>query len=182
MKRLRIRGALLGLIAWYSAACSSGKATTSEASGSGGNPSFSTGGTLAFDAGDSGDMTDGSGKLDAPEIEGVYKDDYDTNIRITSDTWYIGTDAFHLAVVNNAIDFAIALNDSNNSYFAGLWSRFDWTTDDNSNLWYCQTAYSEATEQQANQTPRADVQNLDKGCGSFPWSKLTPIADLDADI
>jgi hypothetical protein len=174
MERLRIRDALLGLIAWHSAACSSGKATTSEATGSGGNPSFSTGGTLAFDAGDSGDMTDGSGKVDAPEIEGVYKDNYDTDIRITSDTWYIGTDAFHLAVVDNTIDFAIALNDATNPYFSGLWSRFDWTTDANDSLWYCQTSYSAATEQQAIETPRADVQDLSKGCSTYPWSKLTP--------
>ena len=78
--------------------------------------------------------------------------------------------------LNWAAMFVIAENDADNAYSAGLWSRFDWAWD-GTDLYYCQTAFAEATEADALAVPAADSSDLlNAGCGAydFPWSKLTP--------
>jgi len=110
----------------------------------------------------------------APTIVGAYTDGYGATQHIAATTWTIVTSVFHLSQVDNAQSFAIAQNDCANAYFPGAWSRFDWTYDAAQSLWYCQTAYDAASAELALQTPAADAQNLDTGCGGFAWAKLTP--------
>jgi hypothetical protein len=121
-----------------------------------------------------------SGTLDrVPAIAGSYNDGYQ-NQYISEGIWRIDTSVFHITVLNNAQEFLIASNDSNNDYFPGKWSRFDWTRDASGGLYYCQTAYGAESEQAAQDTTRPNPQDLAEGCGNFAWTKLTPIGDADA--
>ncbi len=115
---------------------------------------------------------------EAPDIEGTYTDGYFEN-RITADTWTIGTSVFHIKQVDNQAKYLVAQNDVANAYNPNLWSRFDWAIS-NSLLYVCQTTYDAASEQQAIDTPPANAQDFNTGCGGFPWSTLTPLQDLDA--
>ena len=117
----------------------------------------------------------------APSIAGSYVDTWGYSTIITADTWTLaasdGTSksVFHLTLVDNASSFAIAQNDAQNSFSPGLWSRFDWTTDSASAVWYCQTTYDAPSAEAAQQTPPANAQDLATGCGSgFPWTQLIP--------
>ena len=66
-------------------------------------------------------------------------------------------------------------NDAANTYNPGLYSRYDWTTDDSGQLWFCTTAYDAATEEDALNATAPDASDpATGGCSSFPWSSLTP--------
>ena len=113
-----------------------------------------------------------------PEILGDYVDPFMTSHTLTETTWtmdYLGdVSLFHFLEINDEEDFLIARNDDNNAYFAGLYSRFDWTTFEET-LWFCQTRYDAETEAAALETQAADrsAPNV-SGCGDYPWSQLTP--------
>lgn len=185
MKQKRTIGILMSLGALVVTACSSDNDPTAKSitvNGTGGSSSApSTGGTAAVlpDAGNADAGNDSSVPVDAPSIEGVYTDGYFEQ-RITADTWYVDVSVFRIKLVNNTEKFVIALNDSKNAYNPNLWSRFDWATNSNNVLIYCQTAYDAATEQEALNTTPANAQDLAKGCDGFPWSPLTPIENTDA--
>ena len=185
MKQKRTIGILMSLGALVVTACSSDNDPTAKSitvNGTGGSSSApSTGGTAAVlpDAGNADASDDSSMPAEAPSIEGVYTEGSFVH-RITSETWYIDTSVFHIKIVNNAEKFLIALGDSNNKYFPNLWNRFDWATDGNNSLRYCETVYDAPTEKQALNTAPANAQNFDTGCAGYSWSILTPIQTTDA--
>ncbi len=111
-----------------------------------------------------------------PSVVGTYRDEYDQLHTITATTWTIDTSVFHITQVDNPHSFLIARNDIANLYNPSAWSRFDWTYDDEDDLWFCQTAYNAESEQAAQQTAAADAGNLAAGCNGFPWSKLSDAA------
>lgn len=164
MKRLRTVSMILGLFFGHVVGCSSNN-----------NPT-----TKAPDAGNSLGGADGSAQVEVPNIQGAYTDNYGQDVQITASTWLAGTYLFHLELVDNAGKYAIALNDTNNAYYQGLWSRFDWNIDSNNVLRYCQTAYDASTEQQALDTAPANAQDFNGGCAGFAWSILTPVQSADA--
>jgi len=146
------------------------------ARGSGGVSSVG-GTTTASDAGDPTTDADAAALDAVPDIIGTYTDEWGMTHQVTKSAWIMAPSIFHITTVNNAKEFLIASNDSSNAYNRDKWSRFDWTRDTQGNLYYCQTAYDAATEQQAEATPRADDSDPGtKGCGSFHWTKLTPSA------
>ncbi len=120
--------------------------------------------------------------MPAPSIVGSYEDNFGDPISITASTWIIGTagdassvpSVFHLVQVDNTNSFAIAQNDAVYSYIPDKWSRFDWAIGSDHVLRFCQTAYAADSAEQALQTPAANAQDFDHGCGGFSWSKLTP--------
>jgi len=157
-------------------------AQTTNVISSGGSASpLSTGGSseASQDAGIPDASADSSVPVVAPSIVGIYTDGYFEH-RITTDTWYMDTSVFLITIVNNPEDFLIAQADSENQYFANLWNRFDWNIDSSNVLRICETAYNAATEHDALNTPAANAQDFDKGCGGFSWSVLTPIQNGDA--
>ena len=208
MKSIRTTGILLVQIATMACACSSdnnpsAKSTATTSTGGSGNSintggstaksttttgtggvtvSFNTGGTTAVlpDAGNSDAAADSAAPAVIPSIVGDYTDAYGEDNRITSDTWYLATSIFHIAIVDNVGKFLIAVADSKNQYSANLWNRFDWNVDGNNVLRYCETVYNASTEQEALDAPAANAQDFDKGCAGFPWSVLTPIQIGDA--
>jgi hypothetical protein len=127
------------------------------------------------DTGDSATESDTNTPADLAII-GAYTDSYGGAHTITNDTWTQAYGTYHITQFDNADRYVIAENDAANGYAAGLWSRFDWFVDGDSGLWYCQTSYDAATEDDALGTPRADDSDIaTTGCGgTFPWSSLTP--------
>lgn len=129
---------------------------------------------------DTGDTDSGVTDTDsdvALEIAGTYTDNYGGDHVITSTSWaqYGATTNFAFTQYDNDANFAIAQNDAANTYSPNLFSRFDWTVDSSSQLWYCQTAYDAATEADALATAAADATDpATTGCGGFSWTSLTP--------
>jgi hypothetical protein len=116
--------------------------------------------------------SDDSGGNDDLEIVGTYDDGFGTH-EITADTWTIdGTAVFHIVDFDNEAGFVIAHNDEENEYGPGQWSRFDWTWSGDT-LHYCQPVYEGADEAEAR-SGSSDPDDLETGCGGFPWSTLTP--------
>ena len=105
-------------------------------------------------------------------IQGQYVDVYETSHEITESTWTQGESVFQISQFSNDTKMVIAQNDSGNEYNPNLWSRFDWT-ENADGLWYCQTAYDAATEEDAMNTAAADPSDpATTGCSSFPWTML----------
>jgi hypothetical protein len=122
-----------------------------------------------------GNSSAGAGALghrDSIEPEGVYEDDYGISQRVDASSWTMGDDRFSFVEFKPADDYALAQNAATNAYFPGLFSRFDWTTDERGALRYCQTAYNAASAADAAAVAPANANELVKGCGGFPWSAL----------
>lgn len=131
---------------------------------------------------DMGELTPDVGAPDMgdPEeiaIAGAYIDNFGTPHTIEPATWTMGAapelSIFHLLIINNAETMAIAENDADNAFSAGLFSRFDWVWDDNENLFFCQTAYDAPTVEAAAAVEADSSDPANGGCGMFPWSALS---------
>lgn len=111
-------------------------------------------------------------------LVGEYVDVWGTQHTITEVLW-IQTfpngegERYHILDHDNGARWAIARNDADNPWNANLFSRFDWTVDGD-DLWYCQSVYDAATEDDAREATPADPSDLDGGCGGFTWTALTP--------
>ena len=120
----------------------------------------------------------GDGSGGGLEIAGTYSDDWQTTHTITDSSWTMSAQGmsdsvFHIVAYDNDADFLVAQNDGNNEYNPDKWSRFDWTEREG-NLYYCQIAFDAETQQEAEANTSAARNDLEAGCGGFPWSKLTP--------
>lgn len=108
-------------------------------------------------------------------VVGTWVDGWGTAHTVTDGLW---TDsfgnAFHIDDTSVLDSYLVAQNDAANAFFPSLWSRFDWTTSVDGDLWYCQTAYAEGSAQQARVARPADPTDLGAGCGGFGWTNLTP--------
>jgi len=112
-------------------------------------------------------------------IVGNYTDEWGTDHDIKHGTWITspgeGQSEYSITQYNNANGRAIARNSDDNVFDPGLWSRFDWTTDNDGVLWYCQTAYNAADADAALATAPADSTDpVSGGCNGFSWTNLTP--------
>ena len=123
---------------------------------------------------DTGEDT-GDGPADIA-IAGSYTDGWGGDHEITNTSWaqYGGTTNFAIVSYDNDEQMAIAQNDSANAYNPDLWSRFDWHTDGDGNLWYCQGTYDAATQADAESAAAPDTSDpANSGCGTFSWTQLT---------
>ncbi len=112
-------------------------------------------------------------------IEGTYVDGAGFAHSIDSDQWVIdagdyGVSVFRIADFDNGDGVAIAMNDEDNDFAPGLWSRFEWL--DGDPLYYCQVVFDGEDQEAAEEGGPADASDPAKsGCGGeFPWSTLTP--------
>ena len=120
---------------------------------------------------------------------GDWLDDFGINHIIDEETWVQSIDGspgstytFELSRFSLAEQWLTAQEVSDDSKDGGAWSRFDWTWFDEGDgleLWYCRSVHDAATEEDALAAPRADEENPSNGgCGTSPWTKLTPNAEL----
>ena len=121
-------------------------------------------------------------------LAGDWQDNWATGHAITADSWVQtiegspdDTYRFTLGQFSNAAAWIVGQNDADNPTNAGLWSRFDWTwfdAGDGLELWYCQSTYDAATEEDALAATAPDASDpTTGGCGAapgYPWSKLLP--------
>jgi hypothetical protein len=111
------------------------------------------------------------------EIIGDWVDNWGSYHEITNESWVSGGSSFAISQYDNEMGWAVAQNGSENSYFPSLWSRFDWTFQDNA-FWFCQITFDAETEEAALAVAAADATSpADSGCGGFSWSQLSePLA------
>ena len=110
------------------------------------------------------------------EIVGNYLDEWGGEHVINAKRFIqvagFGSSAFEILTYSNSKKYIIAKNSDHNDWYASQYSRFDWATV-NSQLYFCQTAYTATSAAQAESMTPSDPSNLMGGCGGFPWSKLT---------
>jgi hypothetical protein len=154
-----------------SAAESSGAPGTSSDDGVDGSSSSTAteGGETTDGDTTTGDTTAG----DALAINGTWADDFGGVHEITDDAWIqtYGPDAYPytIASYDNAERVVIAEDDGDMT-----WSKFEWTYDGDDVLYYCQSAFGEASAEDAAAAPDADpAEPAASGCGGFAWSRLT---------
>lgn len=141
--------------------------------------------------GDSGVDTDtgtdtGTDTEGAPAIAGDWIDDWGNAHSVTADAWtteYPGegdagttTSVTHVTSWSNddaGFGVIVGQNDAVDSFYPGLWSRYDWAYADDEELYFCQIEFAAADEETAATNDGADRADLDAGCGGYPWSHLT---------
>jgi hypothetical protein len=126
--------------------------------------------TLTLGACDGGSDTDTGDQ--GLEIVGEYVDNFMSAHVITETEWTFDGSIYAIVEYDNDAGYLLAQNDEANTYNPGLFSRFDWTWSGDQ-LYYCQTAYDAASLELARMSGGADPDDLDMGCGMFPWSNLT---------
>ena len=118
------------------------------------------------------DDTEDTAPPETLDLIGTYTDSWGGTQTVTDDTWSTGSGSlYHISQFDNDAGSIVAQNDSGNSYNPDLFSKFEWTMD-NDGLYYCQSAYNAATEEDA-MNAAADATDLTTGCGGFGWSSLT---------
>jgi hypothetical protein len=126
--------------------------------------------------GDGNDDGNADGDNEALLIRGTHVDNYGDEHRIDETSWISGSSTFAITQYSNQDRRIVAKNGDSNGVNPGLWSRFDWTTTDDGELWYCQTAYDADSEEAAVATQAADPTDpANGGCGvnGFTWTKLS---------
>ncbi|MFT7520567.1 MAG: hypothetical protein ACI9MC_002716 [Kiritimatiellia bacterium] len=114
-------------------------------------------------------------------IMGTWADSWGTLHTIDDTNWQQGTFSFEIASYDNDVGVVIVHNGADNDWNPGLWSRLDWTESPDG-MWYCQTAYDAATQQEAEDTEGANASDpVSGGCGGFPWTQLTEPLDIRGD-
>ena len=111
---------------------------------------------------------------EANDLVGVWVDNYHSVSEVTATAWTSYGLVFTITAWDDEARWIVASNAPDDPYNPGKWSRFDWAVVDDA-TWYCQTAFSAATEAEALATPAADATNLASGCGGFGWSGLRPV-------
>ncbi len=130
---------------------------------------------------DSGDLPADTDVLEGEDlsIAGSYTDEFGVDHTIDELEWVqvsaYGTLSFAVLSFDNAGQALIAQNGSSNAFNPDLYSHFDWVEGTDGDLFYCQTAFDAATEEAAENTPRADDSDpANAGCGGFAWTNLEP--------
>lgn len=106
------------------------------------------------------------------EISGMWVDDFGGGHVITDTSWATsyGEDVYPYTITayDNPGRFAIAQSDDDDT-----WSKFEWTFVVDA-LYFCQSAFGEASAQDAANATDADPTDpAASGCGGFGWSLLT---------
>lgn len=126
-------------------------------------PTFEAGGGAGGEGGASGNVI---------EIAGEYDDSFGGTQTITTTSWDSSGSVFYFSQVDNEEGFAIAQTAEDGLYNPCNWNRFEWMID-GADIYYCQSAFGEATEAEALAAARADQDDLEGGCGGFEWTPIT---------
>jgi hypothetical protein len=128
---------------------------------------------LAAESADADDMAAGCGGFgwtqmrEISAIHGDWTDSWGGLHDVSSFSWNDNT----ITQNNNDEQWAVAQN-SDSSWSPGLWSKYDWTWDDEGELYYCQSTFDAETEEDALAAESADADDLATGCSGFSWSGM----------
>jgi hypothetical protein len=116
--------------------------------------------------------------LEEPTIVGSYEDAWGTKHEVTAETWSQSMEGstpslFQFLELSNEEQYVLAQNDAANKYNPGEFSRFDWFEGGDGKLYFCQVTYDADSLDAAREIDAPDHDDLEAGCGGFPWSALT---------
>lgn len=118
----------------------------------------------AKDAGGNG----GGGKI---EIAGDWDNQFMMEEIITDTMWA----QFKVISFDNDTNIAITQNAKDDKYNPGKFNKTVWTEPTDDGFAYCMFAFGKDTAADAEKEKNtADAKDLEKGCGGFEWTKLTP--------
>lgn len=158
-----------------SSADGSAKADASAASDS--SQTADGGGTTGDAVGTAADTAKPANK--SIEVAGTWADPFGTTETITATDWNAKGSGFESksSVVehDNKDNWAITQSSADDPYSANKFSKRVWTEPKDGAFHYCSVVFGQETADLAKATTlTADDGDLDgKGCGGFPWSKLT---------
>jgi hypothetical protein len=120
---------------------------------------------------------DETGEWEAIEVAGEWESQFSAE-SITSESWDQG--GFLTAVVSydNGANWVVTQNPEDAEYEPGKYNKTIWTEPTADGFAYCVAAFGIATLEEAEEaaTDTVDASDMDTGCGTFPWSILTPVA------
>lgn len=119
---------------------------------------------------------DGNPPEDSADPEGVYENEMEESVHITSETWTKGDNLYVVEELSLEGDFVIVHNDEGNGLGPGLYSRFDWATDEDGLFRYCPATYFAESVADAKAVEASDRTDWKKGCQGAGWSELVPPA------
>ncbi len=130
----------------------------------------------------SSSSTDDAGSTDVGDttsssaIFGVFASGVGGYEEITATTW----NEMAIVQLDAGKRFAITQNSATDKYGPSQFNKLVWTAPQNGVFYYCTVDYGLATADLASATTKtADDASPDtKGCGGFPWTKLTATAPL----
>lgn len=110
---------------------------------------------------------------------GRFEDDYGITYTVTEKLWLQEPNwRYHIIKYDSAGQFFIVQNDKRNPYEPGKFSRIDIAPLTNMRPYlfgYCLITYDARTADEAENSAQADRNNLKKGCGGFPFSRMKRI-------
>jgi hypothetical protein len=116
------------------------------------------------------------------EVHGAWTDPFGGQITIDGVEITVGYDGFppsrFLVLAGWEAQWILTRNAGDNPFSPGLYSRFDFTPGEVTAWLYCQTVFDGADAAAALGAARADADDLETGCGGFPWSPISPAVDL----
>ena len=113
------------------------------------------------------------------EVAGVWTDDFGTTETISDTIWDAKGSGFEskstVVAFDNGANWAITRSSPEDAYTANKFSKRVWLEPADKTLRYCSVVFGLDTLELAKATTlTADSGDLDgKGCGGFPWTKLT---------
>ncbi|MBL7726830.1 MAG: hypothetical protein JNM68_04045 [Dinghuibacter sp.] len=110
---------------------------------------------------------------------GRFRDDYGITYTITRD-YFLQEPSwkYHILKYDSTGSYFIVRNDKGNDWEPGKYSRIDISllTGNGKYTWaYCLTTFDAATAAEAETKAKPNRDNLKKGCGGFPFSRMSRI-------
>jgi len=103
------------------------------------------------------------------EVEGTWVTQFETTETVSSNTWNSQT----IISYSNKKNFAITQNPVDAKFAPSKFNRLVWTELVGTTFYYCTVDFGlESASDAENSTKTADSADLDKGCGTFPWTKM----------
>jgi len=144
--------------------------------GSDGLPDASSDATAEAGTADAGTVDAGDGNDSELEIAGEFHDEFGDWL-FTDSTWELSyggdVSAYSIESFSNQDDYLIALADEDNLYDASLFQKLMWIEDGDS-LYTCTATGTGVETLDEALEATAGVDDLEAGCGGFPWSFIQP--------
>jgi hypothetical protein len=123
----------------------------------------------AGDHADAGEPEDEGGD-DGIEVAGDWTGEFGDE-SISDDEW----NGSEIVSFDNEDNFAITQNPEGAEFDPGKFNKNVWTEPNDDGFYYCTVDFGRGSADEAEQTEMtADEDDLEEGCGGFPWTQLMP--------
>jgi hypothetical protein len=112
----------------------------------------------------------GSDDDDGLEVAGEWTGEFGDE-SISDDDW----NGSEIVAFDNGENFAITQNAEDADFDPGKFNKNVWTEPNDDGFYYCTVDFGLDSAEEAEDTDMtADEQDLEEGCGGFPWTQLMP--------